>query len=76
MAQGGGDIDPELSRLYNLLNRDCKMINNEKKAKIARRAMRKGLSIDESQVNLLHMENNPAFDSVASTTSVEDSSSS
>ena len=52
------------------------MINNEKKARIVRRANRKGLDIDESQVNLLQMENNPVYESVASSTSMDDSSSS
>ena len=41
-----------------------------------RRSQRKGISIDEKQVNLLQMEGNPLYESVATTTSVETSSSS
>jgi len=75
MAQGGGDIDPELSRLYHLLNRDCKMINQEKRDRIVRRSKRKGVDLEDKQVNLLEMENNPMYESVASSSSMQTSSS-
>jgi hypothetical protein len=69
MAQGGGDIDPEMSRVYQLLNKDCKQYNRERKERIVRRVERHGHSIDAKDVNLLQMEGNPQYESVNSSSS-------
>ena len=36
-----------------MLNRDCKLINSDKKTKIIERSAKKGVILDEDKVNLL-----------------------
>ncbi|CDW80766.1 UNKNOWN [Stylonychia lemnae] len=43
----------ELSNLYNMLNKECEQINSEKKIRVVERSAKKGIVINEKDVNLL-----------------------
>ncbi len=74
MAAGGGEVDPELNRLYQLLNKDCQMLNLDKKQKIMRKSNKRGLQLNESDINLLSVKDNPMYDSVSSSSNRESQS--
>ena len=55
--------------MYDLLNKDCELYNTEKKVKIVQRSAKKGIHLDESDVNLLEMgdvldDDDSSFDGV------------
>jgi hypothetical protein len=66
MAAGGGEIDPELCRLYKLLNKDAQATNQEKKQKIVDKMSKKGIQMETQEVNLLKMTNDAVYDDLSS----------
>ncbi len=75
--QSGADLDPELIRMYKLLNQECHVSNQEKRRKIVERSAKKGLRIQEKDVNLL-MVDDPSHrrGEEESTSSISDSNNS
>ena len=71
-AAGGGDVDPELCKLWKLLNRDAQIQNAEKKLKIARKLSKKGIEIESKDINLLEMKDDAIYDDISSTSNEEE----
>lgn len=71
-AAGGGDVDPELCKLWKLLNRDAQTQNAEKKLKIARKLSKKGVEINSKDINLLEIKDDAIYDDISSTSNEEE----